>query len=56
MSDEAEVVEKKNKKISKMSLAEIESAMKKTEESMNGQNAKYYHHLVARKSELANKK
>lgn len=54
MSEETK--EKKNKKISKMTLEEIESTIKKATESMNGSTAQYIKHLNQRKEELlANK-
>jgi len=48
-----EVAEQKSKKISKMTLAEVETAYKKSTESMNGENSKYIQHLKARKEELS---
>ncbi len=44
--------EKKNKKISKMTLSEIEEAIRKATESMNGSTALYIQHLKQRKEEL----
>ena len=47
--------EKKNKKINKMSAAEIDAAIKQTEEHMKGLGSKYAQALLARKAELAGK-
>ena len=56
MSEEAtQTEEKKNKKINNMTLSEIESALKKTEEHMKGLNSKYAKSLLTRKSELSSK-
>ncbi len=44
--------EKKNKKINKMSLSEVESALKKSEEHMKGTDSKYAQALLSRKSQL----
>ncbi len=44
---------KKNKKINKMSVSEIDAALKKAEEHMGGHTSKYAQALIARKSELA---
>lgn len=52
MADEA-VAEKKNKKVNKMTLSEVESALKKTEENMGGLTSRYAKALIARKAELA---
>jgi len=54
MSEENQ--EKKNKKISKMTLAEIDSAVKRAAEAMNGQTSLYIKHLNQRKEELLAKK
>ena len=51
MSEEKEP-EKKNKKVNKMTLQEVEAAIKKTEESMGGLTSRYAHALQARKTEL----
>jgi hypothetical protein len=48
----SEEQEKKNKKISKMTIDEIESAIKKAAEAMNGQTSLYIKHLNQRKEEL----
>lgn len=48
----SEEPEKKNKKVNKMTLAEVESALKKTEENMGGLTSRYAQALQARKSEL----
>ncbi len=50
MADEEK--EKKNKKVNKMTLAEVEAALKRTEESMGGLASKYAQALLARKAEL----
>ncbi|MDH5654687.1 MAG: hypothetical protein OEZ34_02190 [Spirochaetia bacterium] len=58
MSEENEVKEseeKKNKKINQMSLSEVDSAIKKTEEHMKGLESKYAKSLLARKAELSSK-
>ncbi|WCL49877.1 hypothetical protein [Leptospira sp. GIMC2001] len=52
----SEEKEKKNKKISKMTIEEIESALKKNAEAMNGDNSLYMRHLRQRKEELLSKK
>jgi hypothetical protein len=52
----SEEKEKKNKKISKMSLEEIESAIKKSTETMNGSTSLYVKHLKQRKEELQARK
>lgn len=44
--------ENKNKKISKMTLAEIEAAIQKSQENMNGSTSLYTKHLKQRKQEL----
>lgn len=44
---------KKNKKISKMNTSEIDAALKKAQESMNGDKSKYVQHLTQRKAELS---
>ncbi|MCB1326961.1 MAG: hypothetical protein H7A21_20370 [Spirochaetales bacterium] len=43
----------KNKKIGKMTLAEVETALKKTEEHMQGLSSRYAQALLARKAELS---
>ncbi|MEM7182451.1 MAG: hypothetical protein AAF518_16170 [Spirochaetota bacterium] len=53
MSDEQK--EKKNKKISKMSVSEIDSALKKARENNNVDTSKYVQHLLQRKEELTAK-
>lgn len=53
MSEEEETKEAKNKKVNKMSLAEVEAAIKKTEENMAGLTSKYALALLARKEELS---
>lgn len=50
MSESTE--EKKKKKINKMNLAEVEAALKQTEEHMKGMTSKYALALIARKEEL----
>ncbi|WP_167884123.1 hypothetical protein [Leptospira idonii] len=52
----SEEKEKKNKKISKMTIDEIDQAIKKSVESMNGQSSLYVRHLRERKEELLAKK
>jgi len=52
----SEEKEKKNKKISKMSVAEIDAALKKSIETMNGESSQYVKHLRERKEELLAKK
>lgn len=47
--------EKKQKKINKMTPAELEAALKKTEEHMKGLTSKYARALMDRKVELAAK-
>ena len=47
--------EKKNKKINKMTLPEVESALKKTEEHMKSLDSKYAKSLLARKADLSSK-
>lgn len=49
MSEEAE---KKNKKINKMTLAELDEAIKKTEEHMKAMTSQYAKSLLERKKEL----
>lgn len=51
MSEETKE-EKKNKKVNRMSLQEVEGAIKKTQEHMKGLNSKYAKELVARQNEL----
>ncbi|MCB1175665.1 MAG: hypothetical protein KDK39_18970 [Leptospiraceae bacterium] len=51
MADESTEA-KKNKKINKMSLTELDAAIKKTEEHMHGLTSAYARALVARKAEL----
>lgn len=46
----------KKKKINKMTLEEIEEALKKTQEHMKNLNSKYAQHLLERKKELLNSK
>jgi|JI9StandDraft_1071089.scaffolds.fasta_scaffold599382_2 hypothetical protein len=52
----SEATEKKNKKISKMTIDEIDASIKKAAESMNGQTSLYIKHLNQRKEELLAKK
>ncbi|MEQ9367395.1 MAG: hypothetical protein RIF32_24395 [Leptospirales bacterium] len=42
----------KNKKINKMSLSEVDAAIKKTQEHMTGMTSSYAVALVARKKDL----
>jgi len=51
MSEE-EATEKKNKKVNKMSLDEVKSAIQETEKHMGGLTSKYAQALLARRSEL----
>ncbi|AAN47646.1 hypothetical protein ACO2J1_18740 [Leptospira interrogans] len=51
MSEETQ--EKKNKKINKMTVAEINAAIQTSKEKMNGSSSKYILHLNARLEELA---
>lgn len=44
--------EKKNKKISQMSVSEIETAVRKSSENKLSDNCKYVQHLHQRKAEL----
>ncbi|ASV13085.1 hypothetical protein [Leptospira santarosai] len=53
MSEETQ--EKKNKKINKMTAAEINVAIQTSKEKMNGSSSKYILHLNARLEELAAK-
>ncbi|MCS7205974.1 MAG: hypothetical protein NZ853_09760 [Leptospiraceae bacterium] len=46
----------KRKKINKMTLEEIEEAIKKTLEHMKNLNSKYAQHLLQRKNELLTQK
>ena len=43
----------KNKKVNKMTLQEVETALKKTEEQMGGLTSKYAQALLSRKETLA---
>jgi hypothetical protein len=52
----SEATEKKNKKISKMTIDEINAAINKSAESMNGKSSLYIKHLNERKEELLAKK
>ncbi|WP_167881889.1 hypothetical protein [Leptospira jelokensis] len=52
----SEEKEKKNKKIAKMTIAEIDAAIKKSVETMNGESSLYVKHLRERKEELLAKK
>ena len=44
--------QKKNKKVNRMTLQEINDALKKTEEHMKGNTSQYAQALLARKAEL----
>jgi len=46
----------KKKKINKMTLEEIEEALKKVEEHMKNFNSKYAQHLLKRKQEIIQSK
>ena len=48
----AEATEQKKKKINKMSLTELNAAIKKTEEHMAGLTSAYGQALLARKKDL----
>ncbi len=52
MSEE-ETQQSKNKKVNKMTLSEVEEALKKTEEHMKGNTSKYAQALLSRKEELS---
>lgn len=45
--------EQKNKKVNKMTITEVEAAIKKSEENMGGLTSKYAQALLARKEELS---
>lgn len=49
---EARVEKKKAKKISRMTLAEIDQKLKAAQESMGGFQSDFARHLLARKKEL----
>ena len=51
--EEAKTEPSKKKKINKMTLPEIEAALKKTEEHMHGLTSAYAKALLARKEELS---
>lgn len=51
----SETQEKKRKKINKMTAAEIDAALKKSEEHMKGLTSKHARALTQRKKELAAK-
>jgi len=51
----SEETEKKNKKINKMTLQEVETALKKAQEHMKGLTSQYARALLARKEELSSK-
>ena len=48
----SETTEKKNKKIAKMNLSEVEAAIKKATENQNNETTRYVIHLNKRKEEL----
>lgn len=50
-----EAKESKNKKINKMTLQELEDALKKTKESQGGLYSRYAKELLKRKEVLSNK-
>lgn len=52
MADATENTETKNKKINKMTLGEVDAAIKKTQEHMAGMTSTYAAALVARKKDL----
>ncbi len=45
----------KHKKVSKMTIAEVEKALKETQTKMGGFHSRYSLHLLLRKKELAGK-
>ena len=47
--------DKKNKKINKMTLEEIELSLNKTEKNMKGLSSKYARSLLSRKNYILNK-
>ena len=53
MAEEEEKTAAKNKKVNKMTLPEVDTALKKTEEKMGGLTSKYAQALLHRKSELS---
>ncbi len=48
----ADKPEKKNKKISKMNVSELDTALKKAKENNNTDTSRYVMHLSRRKEEL----
>ena len=52
----ADKPEKKNKKISKMKLSEVEEALKKAREHNNTDTSRYVMHLTQRKEQLSSGK
>jgi hypothetical protein len=48
----AEEEQPKNKKVNRMSLQEVNDAIKKTEEHMKGHTSQYAQALLARKAQL----
>ncbi len=52
MAEEQATAENKNKKINRMSLAEVEAAIKKTEEHMKGLTSHYAQNLVTHRDAL----
>ncbi len=55
MSDQEEKAQK-NKKVNRMSLSEIDTALKKTEEHMKGLTSQYARTLLAQKAALSARK
>ncbi len=51
-AEASEPTETKNKKINKMSMAELDAAIKKTQEHMAGLTSSYAVALLARKKDL----
>lgn len=52
---DAEEKPQKNKKVNRMTLAEVESALKKSEEHMKGHTSQYARKLLERKEILSAK-
>ncbi len=51
----SEEKEKKNKKITKMSVSEIDAALKKARDNNNNDTSKYVQHLLQKKEEILTK-
>jgi len=52
MSDNAQEKKQKNKKINKMTLAEIEKAIEETKKNMNSLNSRYARELLKQRDYL----